>query len=122
MNKVRRLAEDLVNRYPALFGADFDKNKQALSQVSVIRTRSVRNQLAGAITKIMHERTPTAAEQTESDEGATIEDRVQLQRGATPSSSAAVNSDESSKQESDESSERPASKTESIENAAAIAG
>lgn len=58
MNKVRRLAEELVNKHPTLFSGDFDKNKLALSQVTVIRTRSIRNQLAGAITKLVHERGP----------------------------------------------------------------
>ncbi len=78
MNKIRRIAEDLVNRYPALFTSDFDKNKAALSQVSIIRTRSIRNQLAGAITKIIHRRGPEATEQDLSviDEQATLEDKI----------------------------------------------
>jgi small subunit ribosomal protein S17e len=78
LNRVRRLAEDLVNRHPALFGGDFDKNKQALSQVAVIRTRSLRNQLAGAITKLMHERTIIAT--TNQVPAATIEERIEAER------------------------------------------
>lgn len=62
MNRVRRLAEELVDRYPNLFSGDFDKNKEALAQVTVIRTRSLRNQLAGAITKIIHKRGPVETE------------------------------------------------------------
>ncbi len=96
MNKVRRLAEDLVNRYPTLFSGDFEKNKKALSEVSVIHARALRNQLAGAITKLMRERLPVAeAPDHEEDAGATIEERVQLQtqaRGAHESDETKIRS------------------------------
>ena len=64
MNKIRRVAEQLVERYPALFSTDFEKNKQALSTVSIVHTRSLRNQLAGAITKLVREKGPTPEEET----------------------------------------------------------
>jgi small subunit ribosomal protein S17e len=98
LNKVRRLAEDLVNRYPTLFSADFEKNKKALSDVSVIHARALRNQLAGAITKLMRERLPATTEapnHEEEEAGATIEERVQLQtqaRGAHESNDTKVRS------------------------------
>ena len=76
MNKVRRLAEDLVTRYPDLFTGDFDKNKQALAQVSIVRTRSLRNQLAGAITKIIHKQRTEMGEQQVEPEQASIEERL----------------------------------------------
>ena len=85
MNKVRRLAEELVTRYPSLFGGDFDKNKEALSQVTIVRTRSLRNQLAGAITKIMHDHAPEEDHAGESVEPATIQDRVQAERSDSES-------------------------------------
>jgi small subunit ribosomal protein S17e len=105
---VRRLAEELVTRYPTLFGADFDKNKQALSQVSIIRTRSVRNQLAGAITKIMHEKEP-APEEKESDSGPTLEERVQLEGNTASATGASTSSGDSDRE--------PSSSSESLESA-----
>jgi small subunit ribosomal protein S17e len=95
LNKIRRLAEDLVTRYPSLFGPDFDKNKVALSQVTVVRTRSLRNQLAGAITKIIHVRgplvTPSEGEpstveesRAESSELPTLEERAKIEGGSIP--------------------------------------
>jgi small subunit ribosomal protein S17e len=65
LNKIRRLAEDLVTRYPTIFSSDFENNKKALSQVSVIRARSIRNQLAGAITRIIHEQGSSSTEHGE---------------------------------------------------------
>lgn len=95
MNRIRRLAEELVARYPSLFGPDFDKNKLALAQVTVVRTRSLRNQLAGAITKIIHERGPSASsseaeagvskvEQGESSQLPTIEERARIEGTVVP--------------------------------------
>lgn len=96
MNKIRRLAEELVARYPSLFGPDFDKNKAALAQVTVVRTRSLRNQLAGAITKIVHEK-GTAVTSTKQDTSAkeesiqsepaqlaTIEERARIEGTSVP--------------------------------------
>lgn len=124
MNKVRRLAEELVSRYPSLFGGDFGKNKEALSQVSIVRTRSLRNQLAGAITKIMHERTP-AEEQGEPGEPATIEERTQSERSnvetAVEEASSQRTSQETKDKESGSVSTSPESgKSESIQENAAV--
>lgn len=94
MNKVRRLAEVLVDQHPTLFSGDFDKNKIALNQVTVIRTRSLRNQLAGAITKIVHERGPLVepeVPQSVSEEAnpppqelPTLEERVRAEGAPVP--------------------------------------
>ena len=36
-----------------MFGVDFDKNKEALNQISTIRSKILRNELAGYITKFI---------------------------------------------------------------------
>ena len=36
-----------------MFGVDFDKNKEALNQISIIRSKMLRNELAGYITKFI---------------------------------------------------------------------
>jgi small subunit ribosomal protein S17e len=96
LNKIRRLAEELVTRYPSLFGPDFNKNKAALAEVTVVRTRSLRNQLAGAITKIVHEKgtavlSPTEnasakqeSLQSEPAQLATIEERARIEGTSVP--------------------------------------
>ncbi len=111
MNKIRRTAEELVNRHPTLFSGDFEKNKEALEQVAIIHTRSIRNQLAGAITKIMHVRGPPEAAEGEETtvretvaESATIGDRVRDERAnferesPTPEKQGAPETTESSSQ------------------------
>jgi ribosomal protein S17E len=83
LNKIRRVAEQLVERYPTLFTSDFEKNKQALATVSIVHTRSLRNQLAGAITKLIHERGPTAEpveELTPATGESLLEERLNAER------------------------------------------
>ena len=36
-----------------MFGVDFDKNKEALNQISTIRSKMLKNELAGYITKFI---------------------------------------------------------------------
>ena len=36
-----------------MFGVDFDKNKEALNQISTIRSKILKNELAGYITKFI---------------------------------------------------------------------
>jgi small subunit ribosomal protein S17e len=127
LNKIRRLAEELVNRYPSIFGADFDKNKEALSQVTVVRTRSLRNQLAGAITKIVHERAPFV-NATSENEVATIEERVQAEQslGSHTKEDEAAEERSSSHETKDKESQpnkssRDSAKAQAIEENAAVA-
>lgn len=61
MDRVRRLAELILERYPDLFTTDFQKNKELLPTVAIIRTKGLRNEIAGYITGLMSVR---ASEET----------------------------------------------------------
>jgi len=69
LNKTRKLAEDLVNKHSALFTTDFSSNKEAVEKVLIIRNRALRNQIAGAITVIMKERSPKIARGEAEEQG-----------------------------------------------------
>jgi small subunit ribosomal protein S17e len=85
LNKVRKLAEELLAKYPTFFSANFEANKKALEQVAIIRNRALRNQLAGAITSLASEIEPVKSEST-----------VELEDMLTSSSSSSENSMSSS--------------------------
>lgn len=51
MDRIKRLAIDLLKNYKEQFGIDFAQNKKVLGQVSIIRSKSLKNELAGYITK-----------------------------------------------------------------------
>jgi len=63
LNKVRKLAEELLTKYPTLFSTDFEANKKALEKVAVIRNRALRNQIAGAISTMVSETAPASKEE-----------------------------------------------------------
>jgi small subunit ribosomal protein S17e len=63
LNKVRKLAEELLTKYPTLFSTNFETNKKALEKVAVIRNRALRNQIAGAISSMVSETAPVSKEE-----------------------------------------------------------
>jgi small subunit ribosomal protein S17e len=60
MNRIKRIATELLERYPDKFRLDFNANKNAIGEVAIIRSKVLRNELAGYITS--HLRKQTAQE------------------------------------------------------------
>ena len=52
MDRVRRISEELLGKYHDSFGTDFQKNKEQLQVVAVIRSKMLKNRIAGYITKM----------------------------------------------------------------------
>ena len=50
---IKRLGEDLLRQFPDKFCEDFDKNKEVLKDLLEIKSKKLRNVLAGYITKVM---------------------------------------------------------------------
>ena len=50
MNRIKRIAIELLERYPDNFGLDFNANKNFIGEVAIIRSKVLRNELAGYIT------------------------------------------------------------------------
>jgi small subunit ribosomal protein S17e len=51
VDRIKRLALDLLKNHKERFGTDFAENKKVLEQVSIIRSKCLKNELAGYITK-----------------------------------------------------------------------
>ena len=51
-----------------MFGVDFDKNKEALNEISTIRSKILRNELAGYITKFIKNELRNEEEKTKAVE------------------------------------------------------
>lgn len=58
MNRIRKLAEELLAKYPTKFSTNFEDNKKALDEVAIITNRALRNQIAGAISTKVAETQP----------------------------------------------------------------
>ncbi|MGI0082760.1 MAG: hypothetical protein ACREAF_00315 [Nitrosopumilaceae archaeon] len=51
MNRIKRISMEVLDDHKEKFGTDFVKNKQALNEVAIIRSKGLKNELAGYITK-----------------------------------------------------------------------
>lgn len=66
--RVKKVARELVKKYPEQFTTDFEGNKKFLGSVASIYSSKLRNQIAGYITRLVA--IAKAAEAEEAAEGA----------------------------------------------------
>ncbi len=53
MDRIKRLSNEVLNEYSERFGTDFSTNKQTLNEITVIRSKGLKNEIAGYITKML---------------------------------------------------------------------
>ena len=61
MDRVRRISMVILERYPEKFGTDFNQNKAILKQLVVVRSKVLRNRIAGYITSHIRKENPEKA-------------------------------------------------------------
>jgi small subunit ribosomal protein S17e len=52
LDRVRRISEEIVLKFPGAFGTDYQANKEQLNKVAMVHSKMLRNKIAGYITKI----------------------------------------------------------------------
>jgi len=50
MDRVRRISSELLTKYPERFSDEFDENKKMVNELAKIRSKVLRNKIAGNIT------------------------------------------------------------------------
>ncbi|MGB7953237.1 MAG: 30S ribosomal protein S17e [Candidatus Nitrosopolaris sp.] len=50
MDRIKRISAEILERYPENFGTDFNQNKATLKKIAVVRSKLLRNRIAGFIT------------------------------------------------------------------------
>ena len=50
MDRVKRISNELLERYQDKFGIDFDENKKTMKEIAIVRSKLLRNKVAGYIT------------------------------------------------------------------------
>ncbi|HZT35651.1 MAG TPA: hypothetical protein VFA15_07005 [Nitrososphaera sp.] len=50
MNRIKRISTELLEKHPSKFGVEFDGNKKAINELAIVRSKVLRNELAGYIT------------------------------------------------------------------------
>jgi len=79
MNRIRRLATELINQFPGKFSSDYEANKKVLTELAIFRSKSLRNEVAGYITRYFK------LQEEETKEGQKETAQVEV-KGAAPSS------------------------------------
>jgi len=68
--RVKKIARELVSRFPDRFTADFEANKRSVEALIEISSSKLRNRIAGYITRLVSTSKPTKgieAEETENE-------------------------------------------------------
>ena len=71
VDRIKRLSMQAITRYGAKFTSDFSENKKVLEQVSIIRSKGLKNEIAGYITKYI--------KREKSSKDLPIEDEVEVE-------------------------------------------
>jgi small subunit ribosomal protein S17e len=50
MNRIKRISNELLQKYPEKFGLEFEANKRAINELALVRSKVLRNEVAGYIT------------------------------------------------------------------------
>jgi len=53
VNRIKRISYEVLDKYKSKFGEDFADNKKMLNEVSIVRSKSLKNKIAGYITKFI---------------------------------------------------------------------
>jgi small subunit ribosomal protein S17e len=57
LNRIKRLSYEVLDTHKSKFGEDFADNKKALDQIAIIRSKGLKNEIAGYITKFIKKET-----------------------------------------------------------------
>jgi small subunit ribosomal protein S17e len=53
---IKVIANELLKKYPEMFTSNFDENKKLVSQLTTITSKTIRNRVAGYITRKVNRR------------------------------------------------------------------
>ena len=86
MDRIKRLSYEVLDVHKSKFGEDFADNKKALDQIAIIRSKGLKNEIAGYITKFIKKETreeKIKQSQIESAhlENSTIKERISTMEG-----------------------------------------
>ena len=53
MDRIKRLSYEVLDKHKSKFGEDFADNKKSLDEVAIVRSKGLKNEIAGYITKFI---------------------------------------------------------------------
>jgi small subunit ribosomal protein S17e len=67
LNRVKKLSTELLNKYPNKFNVDFQQNKKVIGEIAKVRSKELRNQIAGYIASYINKQTKEQNKKIEED-------------------------------------------------------
>jgi len=93
VDRIKRLSYEVLEQHKSKFGESFTDNKKLLNELAIIRSKGLKNEVAGYITKfIKKENREEELNQSavDEDETSTIEETVEIETETTPESEETV--------------------------------
>ena len=77
MDRIKRISTMVLEKYPDRFGPDFEKNKKALQEIAITKSKILRNRVAGYITSYLRkQKVQEKVLESDTDADIEIEDEV----------------------------------------------
>jgi small subunit ribosomal protein S17e len=88
VDRIKRLSMQVLDQHKDKFTVDFADNKKILDQLAVVRSKGLKNEMAGYITKLLKREKDqiTAKEQPEEEEIEAVEEEIEEVAEETPES------------------------------------
>jgi small subunit ribosomal protein S17e len=67
LNRVKKLSTELLDRYPDKFNVDFQQNKKTIDELAKVRSKELRNQIAGYIASYINRQSKEQNKKIEED-------------------------------------------------------
>jgi len=86
VDRIKRLSTEILSKYKDSFGVDFSENKKMLNEITIVRSKGLKNEIAGYITKILlrEEKFQARKQKLIDDEKKFIEKSKSQQKEPTP--------------------------------------
>jgi len=89
VDRIKRLSFEVLDKHKSKFGEDFADNKKLLDEFAIVRSKGLKNEVAGYITKfIKKEKQEAEFKQSQVDESieesAPTEETVEIETESTP--------------------------------------
>jgi small subunit ribosomal protein S17e len=89
VDRIKRLSFEVLDKHKSKFGEDFADNKKLLDEFAIVRSKGLKNEVAGYITKfIKKEKREAEFKQSQVDESieesAPTEETVEIKTESTP--------------------------------------
>ena len=53
VDRIKRLSMDILENNVSVFGTNFDENKKILNEITIVRSKGLKNEIAGYITNFI---------------------------------------------------------------------